>query len=240
MITYQTLGSADGTPLVFIHGLGAGKKQISSALTNLPGRWLITPNMPGHGDSTDIDPALFSFDFFADLVIEVMDHLGIDKTDLGGLSMGSGISLNIALRYPERVKKLILLRPSWLDSPRPDHLELVARVTTGMRANDPDFRALAGRNPPVAASIAPLFDSPDIAVLEKMWSDSPFDSLDSLKKVAVPSLVLSSPRDDLHPQEVADAISGVLPNVKSAILPARYHEPEQYHLELNKQISQFL
>ena len=66
MITYQTLGSADGTPLVFIHGLGAGKKQISSALTNLPGRWLITPNMPGHGDSTDIDPALFSFDFFAD------------------------------------------------------------------------------------------------------------------------------------------------------------------------------
>ena len=154
MITYQTLGSADGTPLVFIHGLGAGKKQISSALTNLPGRWLITPNMPGHGDSTDIDPALFSFDFFADLVIEVMDHLGIDKTDLGGLSMGSGISLNIALRYPERVKKLILLRPSWLDSPRPDHLELVARVTTGMGANDPDFRALAGRNPPVAASIA--------------------------------------------------------------------------------------
>ena len=142
MITYQTLGSADGTPLVFIHGLGAGKKQISSALTNLP--------------------------------------------------------------------------------------------------DDPDFRALAGRNPPVAASIAPLFDSPDIAVLEKMWSDSPFDSLDSLKKITAPSLVLSSPRDDLHPQEVADAISEVLPNVQSAILPARYHEPEQYHLELNKQISQFL
>jgi pimeloyl-ACP methyl ester carboxylesterase len=109
-----------------------------------------------------------------------------------------------------------------------------------MGANDPDFQALAGRNPPVAASIAPLFDSPDIAVLEKMWSDSPFDSLNSLKKIAVPSLVLSSPRDDLHPQEVADAISGVLPNVKSAILPARYHEPESYHLELNKQISQFL
>lgn len=90
MITYQTLGSADGTPLVFIHGLGAGKKQISSALTNLP--------------------------------------------------------------------------------------------------DDPDFRALAGRNPPVAASIAPLFDSPDIAVLEKMWSDNPFDSLDSLKKSPLPHL----------------------------------------------------
>ena len=240
MITYQTLGSADGTPLVFIHGLGAGKKQISSALTKLPGRWLITPNMPGHGDSPDIDPSQFSFDFFADLVIEIMDHLGIDQTDLGGLSMGSGISLNIALRYPERVKKLILLRPSWLDSPRPDHLELVARVTTGMGADDPDFRALAGRNPPVAASIAPLFDSPDVAVLEKMWSDRPFDSLDSLKNITVPALVLSSPRDDLHPQEVADTIAGALPNAKRAILPPRYHEPESYQLELNKQINQFL
>ena len=127
MISYLTLGSEEGSPLVFIHGLGAGKKQIGSALTNLPGRRLITPNMPGHGDSPEIDPSQFSFDFFADLVIEVMDHLGIDQTDLGGLSMGSGISLNIALRYPERVKKLILLRPSWLDSPRPHHLELVDR-----------------------------------------------------------------------------------------------------------------
>lgn len=60
------------------------------------------------------------------------------------------------------------------------------------------------------------------------------------KKNTTPSLVLSSPRDVLHPQEDADTISGVLPNVQSALLPARYHEPESYHLELNKQISQFL
>jgi len=240
MISYLSLGSEAGTPLVFIHGLGAGKKQIGSALTNLPGRRLITPNMPGHGDSPEIAPSQFSFDFFADLVIEVMDHLGIDQTDLGGLSMGSGISLNIALRYPERAKKLILLRPSWLDSPRPDHLELVARVASGMGADDPDFRALAGRNPPVAESITPLFDSPDIAVLEKMWNDSPFDSLDSLKNITNPSLVLSSPRDDLHPQEVADAIAGALPNAQRAILPPRYHEPEAYQHELNKLINQFL
>ena len=46
------------------------------------------------------------------------------------------------------------------------------------------------------------------------------------KKNTAPSLVLSSPREDLHPEEVADAISG--------IPPARYHEPEPTHLELNK------
>lgn len=241
MISYLTLGSETDTPLVFIHGLGAGAKQTTSALTDLPGRRIIAPNMPGHGDDPDHDPELFSFDFFADQVIEVMDHLGIDQTDLGGLSMGSGISLNIALRYPGRVKKLILLRPSWLDSPRPAHLELVARVNAGMGADDPDFQALAESNPPVAASISPLFGSPHTAVLDKMWNDCPFHSLDDLKKITVPALVLSSPRDDLHPKSVADAIAAALPNVvDNASLPARYHEPESYQIELNKHINQFL
>ena len=98
MITYQTLGSADGTPLVFIHGLGAGKKQISSALTNLPGRWLITPNMPGHGDSTDIDPPFF-LRFLRRPVIEVMDHLASQNRSRG-TSMGSGISLILPSAIP--------------------------------------------------------------------------------------------------------------------------------------------
>ena len=57
------------------------------------------------------DTDTYSFDTFADHVVALMDHLGIERCHLGGLSMGSAIALNIALRYPDRFKKLILLRP---------------------------------------------------------------------------------------------------------------------------------
>lgn len=243
MLTYSTIGSPDSEPLVFLHGLGAGKEQTTGALTNLPDHYLIAPDMPGHGGSMDFDPEKFSFDYFADLVIELMDHLGIEKCHLGGLSMGSGISLNIALRYPERVKKLIILRPSWLDHSEPDHLVFAAKpgwqCQTEFEAN-PSFQRLLQKNPNVAEGVLALYERPDNAALEKMWRDCPFQSLSSLERITASALVLSSPRDELHPQHVADQIAQHLTNVQTDILPARYHEPEAYQTSLNQHLNNFL
>ena len=243
LLSYDTLGPADQAPLVFLHGLGASKTQITSCLPHLENTHLIAPDMPGHGDSMSFDPDTFSFDSFADHVIALMDHLGIDQCNLGGLSMGSGISLNIALRYPDRIKKLILLRPSWLDSSEPAHLKLVADSGEMTQADFealPEFQALLAANPPVAKSITAVYQRPDNAVLSRMWKSQPFTSLDDLKSITAPSLVMSSPRDDLHPESVASAIANSLPNSQLIPLPARYHEPEEYKKSLNQHINQFL
>lgn len=206
LLSYDTLGPDTAPTLVFLHGLGASRTQSTSSLPNLQNTRLIAPDMPGHGDSMGFDPTTYSFDTFADHVIALMDHLGIAKTHLGGISMGSGISLNIALRYPDRVNKLILLRD----------------------------------NPPVAQSVLGLYDRPDNSVLEKMWRDCPFQSLASLEKITSPALVLSTPRDELHPQHVADQIAAHLTDVQTDILPARYHEKEAYLNSLNTIINNFL
>lgn len=243
LLSYQTLGSSDSEPLVFLHGLGAGKSQTISALTEMPDHYLIAADLPGHGDSTDFDSAKFSFDYFADLVIALIDDLGIEQTNLGGLSMGSGISLNLALRYPNRVKKLILLRPSWLDSPQPAHLAFAAKPAWQTQEKfraDPDFQTLLAENPPVAQSVLGLYERSDNQVLEKMWNDCPFSSLDDLKNVSNLALVLDSPRDELHPAEVALKIHNALPNSELVHLPARYHEAAAYQTSLNQHLNNFL
>jgi pimeloyl-ACP methyl ester carboxylesterase len=243
LLSFETLGPSDGEPLVFLHGLGAGRTQTTSGLNNLPGLHIIAPDMPGHGDSMSFDPATYSFDSFADHTLALMDHLGLEKCHLGGLSMGSGIALNIALRYPDRFKKLILLRPSWLDSPQPAHLKLVAdagEMTQPDFEALPRFQALLSANPPVANSITAVYQRPDNAVLSRMWNDCPFSSLSQLKTITAPILVLDSPRDDLHPKAVATKIANVLPNSQTAHLPARYHEPEAYQTALNQHLNNFL
>lgn len=243
MLSYDTLGSPDSEPLVFLHGLGAGKIQTISGLPHLENLHLIAPDLPGHGNSTGYDPSTYSFDSFADQVVALMDHLGIRKCHLGGLSMGSGITLNIALRHPGRFEKLILLRPSWLDAPCPPHLKLVADAGEMPREEFealPEFQALLAANEPVAHSITAVYQRPDNAVLDRMWRSQPFDSLAQLTQITAPALVMSSPRDDLHPESVASAIAKALPNSQLVDLPARYHEPESYQTALNQHINQFL
>ncbi len=256
LISYLTTGNPADTPLVFLHGLGAGPAQRTSAFGDLPGRYVITPDMPGHGGSQDFSPDHLNFDTFADQVIELMDHLGIKSCDIGGLSMGSGITINLALRYPERVQKIIILRPSWSHLKEPEHLKLVAYVgqwieKLGIESArqklkaDPGFKILLAQNPPVAQSIEGLFQrtttAASTAVLYKMWQNSPFPSPESLKTITNPALVLTTGRDELHPISTAELIASHLPNViGQADLPPRYHEPEAYGLALTAIVQKFL
>jgi pimeloyl-ACP methyl ester carboxylesterase len=243
LLSYATSGSPTDEALVFLHGLGAQKKQITSVLDQLTGYSLIAPDLPGHGESRGFDPASYSFDFFADQVIALMDHLGIKQCHLGGLSMGSAISLNIALRYPKRFKSLVLNRPAWLDSGKPPHLELVAKsgeLEQSALEELPGFQSLLASNPLVAKSITGVYGRCDPAVLTKMWESQPFSTLESLSTITEPALVMSSPQDDLHPQGVASKIASSLSNSQLIDLPARYYEPEAYKKVLNQHLSKFL
>ncbi len=253
-IAYESIGT--GAPLLFLHGLGAGRAQTTSALTNLPQQQVIAPDMLGHGDSISEDPeAIQNFDQFADDSISILDHLGIEKADIGGLSMGSGISINIAFRYPERVNKLILLRPSWLNEKQPTHLVLVAYVGQWIHEHgtdkakqllleNPEYLRLQAKVPKVAASILGLFTRPQYyshtAVLYKMWQDAPFSDLTELANISNKTLVLHTTRDDLHPISVAETIAGQLPHCQALSLPPRYDNPENYTIQLNQELSQFL
>jgi pimeloyl-ACP methyl ester carboxylesterase len=79
---------------------------------------VISLNARGHAPSSDIDPAAATFDTFADDVIALADQLELARFVVGGISLGAGTALNLAIRYPGRVIALALCRPAWLDRPQ--------------------------------------------------------------------------------------------------------------------------
>ncbi|MCB0166452.1 MAG: alpha/beta hydrolase, partial [Anaerolineae bacterium] len=78
---------------------------------------VITWDPPGIGGAErTTDPAAFECDRVVDYAIGLLDHLGIEQTDVIGLSMGGTFGLWLAARYPERVKRAILIGsvpPEW-------------------------------------------------------------------------------------------------------------------------------
>jgi alpha-beta hydrolase superfamily lysophospholipase len=110
---YYELHGVDGgknPPLVLLHGGGStidttfGKVLPSLAKS----RQVVAFEQQGHGRTGDMADRPFSFEQSADDTVALMDHLKIEKADLFGFSNGGNIALQIAIRHPNRVRKLVV------------------------------------------------------------------------------------------------------------------------------------
>ena len=245
--SYTILGS--GKPLVFQHGLGANAQQIISLLDELQGVRLLTMDMPGHGHNK-LDPSRPpSFNSYTDELIRIMDKAGIDRAAAGGLSMGSGIALNMAWRYPERVAGLILLRPAWHLSSHPKNLEVLLEVARLLNKGEdeklsaiPRVATMRREIPAAADSIMGLLnreqkeDTPE--VLQRMVADKPLPGEPT--DIMFPALVIGNDDDPLHPWEMAEAWHKLLPNSKLLKVPSRYTNPTGHKAEVTHAIQDFM
>ncbi len=103
---YEVLGSGD--PVVLLHG---AFMTITNNWTGWIGelsktRKVIAIEMQGHGRTADIKREL-SFEYLADDVAALLDHLKIPSADLIGFSMGGGVAMECAIRHPEKVRKVV-------------------------------------------------------------------------------------------------------------------------------------
>jgi len=109
-IAYADEGS--GEVIIFIHGLGsyspAWQKNISALKNHFR---CIAIDLPGYGKSSkEVHPG--SMEFYGDVIIELMDKLNIKEAVIAGHSMGGQIGIVMALKYPDRISKLILAAPA--------------------------------------------------------------------------------------------------------------------------------
>ena len=117
----STIEAGTGEPVLLLHGLGATKASFLPTIDALrPAYRTIAIDLPGFGDS---DKPLFgAYDppFFADAITALLDALDLESAHLVGNSMGGRVALELGLRRPDRVGRLVLLAPSmaWL-KPRP-------------------------------------------------------------------------------------------------------------------------
>jgi len=106
---YETHGTSGLRPLILLHGgLGSGEMfgPILPALT--ADHRVIAVDLQGHGRTADIDRPLDAR-LMADDIAALIEHLGLEKPDVMGYSLGGGVAFRTAVRHPEVVRRLVLV-----------------------------------------------------------------------------------------------------------------------------------
>lgn len=110
-VNYHDVGA--GAPVMLIHGSGPGVTAWANWRLVIPAlsqrARVIAPDMAGFGYSDTFPDGLCSMSGWVDQLIGLMDALGIAQTDLVGNSFGGGLALAVAIRHPQRVRKLVLM-----------------------------------------------------------------------------------------------------------------------------------
>src|SRR5206468_11055726 len=103
---YETHGA--GRPLILLHGgLGSGE-MFGPVLPQLAERHqVITPDLQGHGRTADIDRPI-DVRLMAGDIAALIDHLGLEKPDLVGYSLGGGVAFFTAVQHPNSIGKLVM------------------------------------------------------------------------------------------------------------------------------------
>src|SRR5207248_3560558 len=125
---YETHGS--GPPLILLHGgLGSGE-MFGPILPTLSERHqVITVDLQGHGRTADIDRPI-DVRLMAGDIAALIDHLGLDKPDLVGYSLGGGVAFFTAVNHPQKVGKLVMASANiWRDAIPTEMLAQQARVS---------------------------------------------------------------------------------------------------------------
>jgi len=107
-IYYEVHGRADGVPLVLLHGGGStiGSTWGRALPFFAERRKVIAIEEQAHGRTTDRDAPL-SFEASADDVAALLQHLKVAQADIMGFSNGASVALQVAIRHPEVVRKLV-------------------------------------------------------------------------------------------------------------------------------------
>jgi pimeloyl-ACP methyl ester carboxylesterase len=101
------------TPLILLHGGGVDSALVSfgSALVALgQRRRVIAPDLPGYGE-TEFPQSAFSIPWYGDWVKDLISGYGFDRVDLGGLSLGGWITLEVAISHRDVVRRIVAINP---------------------------------------------------------------------------------------------------------------------------------
>jgi pimeloyl-ACP methyl ester carboxylesterase len=264
-IVFHYVDVGQGVPFVFQHGLGGDVGQPVGLCRPRNGIRLLCLDARAHGQTRPLgDPSALTFDVFGDDLVAWLDHLGVARAIIGGISMGAGVALNVAVRYPERVAGLVLSRPAWLAGPMP--LENVARYAAIARllravgaAADADralrgavaefeaqgdYRHLLASAPDTAQSLRGQFLNERavaaVARLERLPADRPLADLRAAAAIQVPVLVLAHRQDPIHRFGFGKRLARAIPGARLVELTPKSIARERHGAEVQACLEAFL
>jgi pimeloyl-ACP methyl ester carboxylesterase len=110
---YESFSVKSKIPVILLHGGGLDSSMLSygSIIPTLGEKYhVIAPDLPGYGE-TDKPDAHYTIEWYQEFLEELINVLGYNQIDLGGLSLGGGIVLGYSITHPQKVRRLILIAP---------------------------------------------------------------------------------------------------------------------------------
>jgi len=170
--------------------------------------------------------------------------------------MGAAVSLNVAVRHPDRVRALVLTRPAWVDKPDPPNLRTCAVAARLIRqqlppdrarelfVETPEYLALAAESEPSARSMLSQFDEPralDASVrLERIPADTPIRDLKVVRNIKVPTMVIACRPDAMHPFEYAEILAREIPGAIFREVASKITEEARHTADMKRTLDEFV
>src|SRR5437016_1632406 len=196
---YETHGA--GRPMILLHGgLGSGE-MFGPVLPQLAERHqVITVDLQGHGRTADIDRPI-DVRLMVDDIAALIEHLGLASPDVVGYSLGGGVALQTAAKYPKKVRRLVAvsanIRPDAIyPAMRAQQRQVNAAAAEFMK--DTPMYQLYQRVAPHPQDFPRLLDK----IGEAMSTD--FDFTDEVRHLQVPTLIVAADADMAPPSHYVE------------------------------------
>jgi pimeloyl-ACP methyl ester carboxylesterase len=222
-VYYEVTGQ--GEPLVVLHGAYMDIPSMGGIIPKLAeSHRVYAREFQGHGRTTDIDRKI-TYPNLADDVAAFMDAVGLAKADVFGYSMGGQAALQLAIRHPEKVNRLVAASVGYdLRGWQPEYTAAIPQFTVEMMLQMPFFKEQADRKPGFPKLIEKLIQ------LEK----EPMAWEADIRKLKMPVLVIAGDADVStleHNVALFKLLGGgmmgdmgkPLPASRLAVLPATSH-----------------
>jgi len=225
-VYYEVHG--EGPPLILLHGAYMTAEMMEPLARGLARtRRVFVPEMQAHGRTADVDRPI-TYEQMADDTAALARHLEIEAADVVGYSMGGATAVQVAIRHPGLVRRLVVASAGFrYDGMPAEAIAMFPSITPEMFAGSPmeaEYRRLAP-NPddfPVLVEKLQTLDTTDFA-----WPD------DDIRGIAAPTLIVLGDSDGVRLEHAVEMfklrgggvmgdLSG-LPASQLAILPATSH-----------------
>lgn len=226
---YEIYGPAHGAPVILVHGIlldAYCNRDIAATLAQ-HGYRVILLDLLGHGRSDKPTRAAeHRIDFYAEQVLGLMDHLGLERAVLGGVSLGAITMLTAACLAPQRVRALLLEMPV-MENAVPAAALMLVPLMIAVHYAAPAYRLFARllrrlpepRRPVLNSVRNALAAEPEVirAILHGVLVGPVVPSLRRRQHISAPALVIGHARDPLHDLADARALKRQLPNAQMLV-----------------------
>ena len=204
---YETFGA--GSPVLVLHsGLGSLEGMSNQIRALAKSHFVVAVDSRGHGRSTGANAPL-SYSLMSNDMMKVLDHLRLDRVDVVGWSDGGVIGLDLAMRHPERVRRLVAIGANYdVDGLMEDALPVgyVPRMPFRYWLLAPD----PSHWPALYREVA------------TMWRTQPHYTLVELSHITAPTLVMAG-QHDIVKREHTDQLAKAIPGSRESIIAGATH-----------------